>query len=77
MNNPADQLSPQSCRAARKLLKITQAELANLAQISLSTLRRFESGDGKTSDYAARQILAALEHEGILFVGALRQPQLK
>lgn len=77
MSKVADHLSPQSCRAARMLLRLSQAELANLAEISVSTLRRFESGDGKASDYAARQILAALEREGILFVGALRQPQLK
>ena len=77
MSKFAVKISPQSCRAARMLLKLSQAELASLAEISVSTLRRFESGDGKASDYAAKQVLAALEREGILFVGALHQPQLK
>lgn len=77
MLDSPERLSPQTCRAARKLLKLTQAELAGLARISVSTLRRFESGDGKASPYAARQILRALEKEGVVFVAPGHQPSLK
>jgi len=34
------------CRMARGLLKISESELANMANISISTIRRIESVDG-------------------------------
>lgn len=70
-------LSPASCRAARALLQLSERELAQLAQISMVTLRRFELGEGQPSEYAAKRIFAALEKEGILFVGPTLQPALR
>ena len=65
-----DSLSPASCRAARGLLKMTQEELAEAAQISVSTVRRYEAGDRPLSSYAARQVGLALKKSGIVFIGA-------
>lgn len=73
--HPTD-LSSDSCRAARELLRISQPELADLAGISVSTVRRFESGVGRPSAYAARQLLIALQREGIEFIGSRRDPTL-
>jgi len=77
MGAPFIHLSPASCRAARALLRISQTELAAHAEISVSTLRRFENGDGQPSAYAAKQLHAALEHGGILFIGPAKRPTLK
>lgn len=76
MSTSLQYISPQSCRAARNLLKLSQAELARLAKISTSTLRRFELGTGKASPDAARQILGVLEREGVLFIGPGERPGL-
>lgn len=61
--------SPTICRDARDLLRISQEELAKLAQISVSTVRRFERGD-EVSNYSQRQIQAALKSTGIVFLWA-------
>ncbi|WP_315855070.1 helix-turn-helix transcriptional regulator [Chenggangzhangella methanolivorans] len=39
-----DVISMEQCRAARALLDWTQEELANAANLSLSTVRDFEKG---------------------------------
>lgn len=75
MNQPMPALSPAICRDARDLLRISQKELATLAQISVSTVRRFERGE-KVSDYPVRQIQEALESTGIIFVGGERLLEL-
>ena len=77
MSNLSEALSPASCRAARELLKLSQEELAHLAEISVSPLRRLETGKGRPGSYASRQIEAALKHAGILFIGPSRKPELK
>ena len=77
MPDPAHILSPASCRDARELLRLSQEELANLASISVATLRRFELGGGGSSEYAARQIQLAIEREGILFFGPGQTPRIK
>ena len=66
------ELSPASCKAARELLEMSREELASAAEISVSTLRRFEAGGHRLSDYAAGQILKAFQRQGVLFVGASR-----
>lgn len=54
-------LSARSCVAARGLLKISQEELAGLAGISISTLRRLERGDARVGKYACDQVPKALQ----------------
>lgn len=66
------ELSPASCKAARELLEMSREELASAAQISVSTLRRFEAGGHRLSAYSAGQILKAFKREGVIFVGASR-----
>jgi DNA-binding transcriptional regulator YiaG len=61
-------LSPKAYRDARTFLGLSQDELASAAEISVSTLRRCERGDN-VSDYARKQITAALEAQGAVFVG--------
>lgn len=61
-------LSASVCRDARCFLGLTQEELAAAAEISVSTVRRCERGE-KISDYASKQILAALEAQGATFIG--------
>jgi len=59
--------SSQSCRDARNLLRLTQEELAASADISVSTLRRFER-DENVSDYAYKRIVDALANQDITFI---------
>lgn len=61
-------LSASVCRDARNFLDLTQEELAAAAEVSVSTVRRCERGD-QISAYAGKQILAALEAKGAIFVG--------
>lgn len=77
MTKVCEPLSPDSCRAARLLLRLSQSELASIAGISVSTLRRFENRTGQPSVYDARQLREAFDREGILFVGSRQHPSLK
>lgn len=77
MPDPLPHLSPASCQAARELLLMSLEDLAKLAEVSVFTLRRFELGDDKPSHLVARRIQAALDRQGILFVGLAHDPQLK
>ncbi len=64
-------ISGAQIRAARALLGISAAELADLAGIGHRTLQRFEASDGipegRTTVLA--QIISALETQGVTFVG--------
>jgi transcriptional regulator with XRE-family HTH domain len=64
-------ISGAQIRAARGLLGISAAELADEIGISLRTLQRFEAVDG-LPDARSRnlfQIKAALEKRGVTFLG--------
>ncbi len=56
--------------AARALVRMTQAELAERANISVPTLKRMESSEGKSSGLANNvlAVKAALEGAGIEFI---------
>jgi transcriptional regulator with XRE-family HTH domain len=54
-------------RAARALIRMEARELAELADVSTATLRRFEGG-ANIHRKALRDILLALEAEGIEFI---------
>ena len=70
MNQEADgtKLLPELCRAARGLLDWTQAELAERAGVSRSTVREFEASLHHAHRATAAQIRAALEQAGVAFV---------
>lgn len=68
-------LTSSICRDARALLDITQDELAKAAEISVSTIRRCERSE-IISDYATKQIIAALEIRGAIFIGGSLQEKV-
>ncbi len=60
-------MSPEQCRAARAWLDISQEELANAANVSLSTVRDFEKGRRAPIANNLAAIQAALEMRGAAF----------
>lgn len=64
------------CRDARALLRLSQEDLAELAGISVSTVRRIERGDD-VGDYPQQRILDALDRAGAVFVEAAGSPSLR
>jgi hypothetical protein len=62
-------VTPAQIRAARGLLRITGQELADAAQMNVSTVRRFEDEETKGSPLGQRALKAALEAMGIEFIG--------
>jgi predicted nucleotidyltransferase/DNA-binding XRE family transcriptional regulator len=64
--NPA--FSPEMCRAARALLGITQAQLAQDARVSRLTIAYFERGTRKPIPVTLAAIRSALEASGIAFL---------
>jgi transcriptional regulator with XRE-family HTH domain len=60
-------MSPAQCRAARGLLKWTQDDLAANAQVTVVTIRNFES-DEPSSPHASLDVMRrALEKAGVEF----------
>jgi DNA-binding XRE family transcriptional regulator len=62
-------ITPAQCRAARGLVELTQAELAEAAEVSLKTFRDFEAGRDQHNRSQVEAIRAALEAAGIEFTG--------
>ena len=64
-------ITGEQIRAARAALRLTAADLADLATVGIQTVKRFEAADGvpagRTSSLTA--IKSALERAGIEFVG--------
>lgn len=61
-------MSPEQCRAARGWLDISQQELADTANVSLSTVRDFEKGRRVPIGNNLSAIRGALEAKGIGFM---------
>lgn len=53
--------------AARDLLRITQVELADAAEVSYRSVLKFESGEAELRPSTLQKILAELERRGIEF----------
>lgn len=58
-------ISPGQCRAARGLLNISQRELAEAAEVSLSAIQDFETEARQPRAATLRAIQAALDSAGI------------
>lgn len=61
-------MTPAQTRAARSLLSMTQSQLAELAQLGLSTVVDFERERRSVSEEAMQGILRALEKAGVEFI---------
>ncbi len=61
-------MTPEQCRAARALLDWTQAELAERAGVSRSTIRGFENGQHELHRGSAAVIRGALEAAGVVLI---------
>jgi transcriptional regulator with XRE-family HTH domain len=60
--------TPSQVREARGLLNIGQDQLAEMARLSLRTIKRFELETAPVSESAVEAIQKALEAEGIEFL---------
>ncbi|HEX9464686.1 MAG TPA: helix-turn-helix domain-containing protein [Alphaproteobacteria bacterium] len=65
---PGPTASSAQCRAARALLRWTQAKLALEAGVARKTIADFESGRAKLHGRTRRDITATLEEAGVEFV---------
>jgi len=72
------EITPEQIRAARALLRLEQAELADRAHVSVVTIRRLEGGHGseRVAPGTVAGVRAALEQAGVEFVpgGVRRRP---
>jgi transcriptional regulator with XRE-family HTH domain len=61
-------LTPALCRAARGLLDWTQADLADRAQVSRSTIRDYEGRHHEIHRATEAQLRLAFEEGGVRFI---------
>ena len=61
-------MSPSQCRGARALLDLTQPQLADAAEVGLSTIVDFERERRIVSEEAIAKMQAALQAAGIQFI---------
>jgi transcriptional regulator with XRE-family HTH domain len=71
-------ISPEQIRAARALLRLEQAELAQRAHVSVVTIRRLEAehGSERVTPASLDEVRRALEQAGAEFIpgGVRRRP---
>jgi transcriptional regulator with XRE-family HTH domain len=64
------EITPEQIRAARALLRLEQAALAERARISVATIRRIESGQGggQVAPGTIAEVRKILEEAGVEFI---------
>ena len=62
-----DNVNRAQIRAARALLNWSQPDLANAADVALTTIKKFESGERKPIRVIKAAIVRALEKQGVQF----------
>ena len=68
-NNLSDVISPAQCRAGRALVRLSQAELAQAAEVATKTIADFEREVARgLQRRTLRAIQAALEAAGVEFI---------
>jgi transcriptional regulator with XRE-family HTH domain len=72
------EITPEQIRAARAMLRLEQAELAERAHVSVATIRRLESGQGgeRVAPGTIAEVRKVLEEAGAEFIpdGVRRRP---
>jgi transcriptional regulator with XRE-family HTH domain len=61
-------MTPQTCKAARGLLGISQDELAERADVTALTIRKYETGKTGLAHRTWRAMRGALEKSGVVFI---------
>lgn len=62
-------MSPDQCRAARALLKLSDNDLAGRARVDVKILQNFEAGNGAPDD-SVSALQLAVETAGIILIDA-------
>jgi DNA-binding transcriptional regulator YiaG len=68
MSTKIVEMTPAQCRAARALLDMSQTQVAELANLGLSTVVDFERKRRQVSEVSMKAILDALKQAGVIFI---------
>jgi transcriptional regulator with XRE-family HTH domain len=60
-------MSPEQCRAARAWLGWSQARLAGLSKVGISTIKNFEADPARTRAHTVMNLRQIFEEAGVFF----------